>query len=625
MIRSLKILLTGFFILVMFAGHVYAREAEINTKFLNSRIKQVKTPTGRPLTSWHTTDKVLSAKNIVSSTKEIAVVTRAYLRHYSLFKNPDSFEKAKQGLNFLSYMQADNGGFFHYLDNSGNKIMPANQSPSLDETTAQAFLTLAEAAKVFKKDHKDFRFYEPLFFKVVAEIEKSLENQDSLYGTYKTSGKLKIPGWLIQGRGDLSSIYLLGLSVYHSTNKNQRVEKISAKLGQGIAEFTCVEPDDFLFNAHLSFADNPYTWKTSTAYQVAGLASAAGTFQRKAWLDEAQKESVGFLAHLPASYGPINGFFPFPKIYPQTPEAAYALTLNFSTIAEITGDEQYWKIAGLCAAWFKYNNEAKKPLYSEFDGSSFSGINAEGIIDDQCLAGSAYALLSLMEIHGTRGQAYLKYKPVTNNTYQILKSSEGTPVHTDMEITNWLYPHGHTGNVVVVRRMNTFWHKFNVDVEDDYFLRMVFLKQPFYSAAVAVNVRIDGGPILLIPLGGAQGEPYMVKKKITDPVRLSPGLHTVGVRYKGLLHSQPAIIDCLVVQPKLEFVHLANDKGENMVLMKNWYSDNNRTYIPLVIPHQGVASNTKTLTGEKVQNIFETYKGKKYLKMPGQSIGIFEW
>jgi hypothetical protein len=623
--KSLRALFAGLFFLAVFTGHTFGRETEINTKFLDSRIKQVKTHNGRPLTSWQTTDKKLSEQNIVSSTEEIAIVTRAYLNHYNLFKKAESLEKARQGLNFLVHMQADNGGFYHYLDNSGRKIMPGNQSASLDEATAQTFLTLSEAAKVFKKAHLDFRVYEPQFLKVVTELEKSLQTPESLYGTYKNYGNLKVPNWLISGRGDLSSIYLLGLSNYYSVTRNQRIENISAKLGQGIIEFSCIEPDDFLFNAHLSFADNPFGWKTSTAYQVAGLAAGSKTFQQKKWLEKAEKETVGFLAHLPASYGPIHGFFPFPDIYPQTPASAYALTLNFSTIAEVAGDEQYEKIAGLCAAWFKYNNPSGRLLFSEYDGSCISEINDNGIVDDRCLTGSAYALLSLMQVYGKRGQEYLTYRPVTNHTFQILKSKTGTPVHADMEIADWPYPHAQLGRVVVMRRMNTFWHKFNIDIEDDYFLKMAFLKQPFYAAAVAVNVRIDGGPILLIPLGGAQGEPYMVKKKITEPQRLASGLHTVGVRYKGLLLTQPAIIDCLVVQPKLEFVRLENDKGKNIVLMKNWHTENKKRNIPREIPYNVVSSFVRTLAGEKLQGIFENQGEKTFLKMPGQSIGIFEW
>ena len=123
--------------------------------------------------------------------------------------------------------------------------------------------------------------------------------------------------------------------------------------------------------------------------------------------------------------------------------------------------------------------------------------------------------------------------------------------------------------MVIIRRRNTFWHKFKVDEEDDYFLLMSFQRQLFYSSAVAVNVRVDGGPILFVPLGGATGEPYMIMQRVMNPVRLMEGLHTVGVRYRGLLFTKPAIIDCTVLQPVLERRWFSNSTGKKLMLINN--------------------------------------------------------
>jgi hypothetical protein len=603
----------------------YASEKKVNTRYLISQAKQVRTDTGKTFTLWTTTDKNLVRKDISVSTEEIAVITRAFLKHYDKYKQPDSLEKARNGMNFLLYMEAQGGGFYHFLDKSGKKIVSENMEPSLDETTANVFLTFTEAAKILKKDFSEFKTIESSILRMVKKLEESLESQETGFGTYKNYGKLKVPGWLIMGRGDLSSFYLLGLCNYYTVSRSGQIENVALKIAQGIAEFTNNDPEIFPLYAHLSYSDKPYNWKTSTAYQVAALSTASKTFQRKAWLDEAEKEAVGFLAHLPASYGPIFGFFPHPVTDLQTPAAAYALTLNFSTIAEITGEEQYEKIAGLCAAWFFKNNTPQKFMYSPEEGSCFREIRSNDIVREKCSVATAYSLLSLLEVQGKKSNNYLDFRPVTNHTYKVLKSETGIPVHADLEVTDWSYPYGQNGMVVVIRRMNTFWHKFPVEIEDDYFLRMAFLKQQFYSSAVAVNVRIDGGPILLVPLGGAQREPFMVKKRVTDPVRLSPGLHTVGVRYKGLLYTQPAIIDCVIVQPSLEYVRLVNDRKENILLMKNWNSAEKRLSIPEEIPASEVKVSARSLAGEKITNVFEVYKGKKYLRIPRESIGIFEW
>jgi hypothetical protein len=518
-------------------------------------------------------------------------------------------------------MQSSNSCFHPYLSSSG-KYSETNP-PSFDETTAQAFLTLAEAAKLLKdKNPGEYKKIESSIFQTVGQLNNQIKQK---IGTYKTLGKMKIPGWLISDRGDISSIFLMGLSQFYSVTPIPAVSEVSSNLAEGIIQFKCASPEDFPRFAHLSFADTPFIWKTSTAFQVASLARGGKIFSKNSWVQEAESESVGFLVHFPASYGPIEGYFPHPDIHTQTPAAAYALTANFSALARTTGDIKYSKIAGLCAAWFLRNNITGKPLYNSSDGSCFKEISSDRISDEKSLIGSAYAVLSLLEVHGTKAQNYLSYHPIKRHTFMVFESETGKPVHNDFEVTDWNYPHGRQGKVVIIRRLNTFWHRLEVANQDEYFLLMSFQKQKYFSSAVAVNVRVDGGPILLAPLGGAEQDPYMVMQKVTDPVEMTPGPHTIGVRYKGLLYTQPAIIDCIVVQPTLEFVHLVNNNNNHLVLMKNWKTDKKRNSMPSEFTGVNPSADCKGIDGSKTSNPYELHKGKKYFVMPREGFGMFEW
>jgi len=596
----------------------------INLTYLDSRQINQALPNGKTIKIWKTEDKNLIALGVVATTFETALVTRAYLMHYGIFKERSSLDKARDGLMFLKYMQAPNGCFYNYMKADGTADMESEASrATLDAHTAEAFRTMGEACRILKAPEPTFyNKVEDSFLRAFANVKKWTDERSDKHKSFE---KMEIPAWLILDRGDLSSVYLLGLSSFYEATKHREVEKTAKLLGQGIIEFKNIEPDIFPNFAHLTFADKPNVWKTEGAFQVGSLASAGKTFDRGLWLAEAERDGTGFLIHLPASYGPIDGYYPHPDTFPQTPFAAYTLTGNFAALARATGDEIFYQVAGLCAAWFFENNPEKTPVYSVRDGSCYAGITKAGINPSRSLSGSACALLSLMEVYNTNGFKNIYFRPEYTHSYTVLESEEGTAVNTDFEISDWEYSHGGKGKAVIIRHRNTFWHKFNVDVEDDYFLLLSFQKQQMFSSSVAVNVRIDGGEILLVPLGGATADPFMMMKKVTEPVRLLPGLHTVGIRYKGLLFTVPAVIDCAILQPVLERKQFVNNKGEHLLLVKNWGSGKKPMPLSDSVLSANLSAQVRSLEGKNISEPIIEQKGKKVLMVPTQGFGIIRW
>lgn len=601
--------------------------SEINIGFLNSRIKTVEVEGGNKLTVWETTDKDLAEKGILADTAEISLVAMAYIKHYQTYDNGASLKKAMEAFRLLRYMQGKNGCFHRYLLQNGQvygKDTP--EECNLNEHTAYAFMALAEGIRAVRKIYpSECNQMEDSFLRVVNLIGEGLDSPDSGYGKYVNFQKMKIPAWLVRGRGDLSAMYLLGMSRFYEDNEYYKLGKIAKELGQGVMEFKFLEPDNFPQRAHLTFTDLPTIWKTNNAFQTAALAYGSKAFQRKVWLGEARDGGVGFLLHLVTSYGPIEGFYPHPDLYPQSAIGAWTLTSNFIALYRVTGNEDFAKIAGLCAAWFYKNNPTGKNLYSSVDGSCTDKIFEGGAKVKKSLKGSAATIISLLEVHGTPGEKYLQYKADYTHSFIVLESEEGKPVNTDFEIQDYEYTHEGKGKVVIIRRNNTFWHKFQVDYEDNYYLMLSYQKQLQYSSAVAVNVRIDGGPILLVPLGGAIDNPYMLMQKVTESVPLLPGFHTLGVRYKGLLLTLPAVIDCSVIQPVLQRKKFSNDYGQHLVLIKNMEAKNHR--LRLDTEFKGVKPKVRTegIDGKGLQNPVSTEKGKTFLNIPEEGYGIMEW
>ncbi len=603
----------------------WAQGPEINLEYMDSRMEQFQLPRGKSITIWKTANPDLKSRGIVASTGETALVTRAYLLHYHLFQSSESFDKALKGLEFLYYMQDESGCFYPHLkgDIQGD---PRTGTPDLTEPTAQAFITLSVGIDTFKGGYtSDFSALEKSFTKVTDSLNRWMEDPLHLYGDYKTFEEMQIPSWLIEGRGDLSAMYLYGLARSARRLPYGSIQQTAEKLADGITRFRFSGADDFPRDALLSFSDNPGIWRTENALGGAALALAGKNFDRGSWLAEGRREIIGHLMHLPASYGPIDGYYPHPDISPQTPLGAYTLTKNFATLAQADNRESLFKVAGIIGAWFFRGNPSGHPVYSSDDGSCFAGVKENQLKMSKCLTGSACANLTLMELHRTSGFDYLDYREDQVHAFLVLESEEGQPVNTDFEVAPRQYTHGKSGKVVIIRQRNTFWHKFNVDYDDDYYLLMSFQRQPFYSSAVAVNVRVDGGPILLIPLGGATGEPYLTMQRVMEPVQLMKGLHTVGVRYRGLLLTQPAIIDCIVIQPVLERRWFSNSTGKKLLLINNREKTPKKLLIPENIDPGTSLIKAVGLDGKVTEKPVIEKNDNHYMKIPPGGFGIIEW
>ncbi|MCE1245424.1 MAG: hypothetical protein LWY06_02135 [Firmicutes bacterium] len=624
-VKSIFILYT--FLVVFLFSSTSAWSKEINFKFINSRIKKITLKDGTPLTIWESTEKSSTGVQIAASTEETAIIAITYLRHFKLYQDKDSLEKARLALRFLYKMQADNGCFYPYMDNAGNFL---NNNPdgkvTPGDATAWAFLALAEGSGVVKKNYPgEFITLEDAFLRTFKVIKQTVNNETTGFANYVQNEKMKIPAWLIMGRGDLSALYLLGMSRFEGSTESDDMSAVAKKLGQGIMEFKNIESDQFPLFIHLTYTDKPYIWKIANAFQTAALAVGGQAFERKVWIGEAKRACNGFLVHLAASYGPIDGFYPHPEIYPQTAMGAFTLTENFMAMYNVTGNEDYLRMAGLSAGWFLKNNPTGKPVYSSTDGSCQSELGQDGAAQDKSLKGSAAALLSFMAIYRTKGEDYLNYKQDFVHSYWIMEWEESRVVDTDFEAQEWEYDSGKKGKVAVIRRKNTLWHKFKVDQEDEYILLLSYQKQMMYSSAVAVDARIDGGRIVEVPLGGATEKPYMLMQKVMEPVKLLPGLHTVGIRYGGLLFTLPAVIDCSVLQPVLERRKFVSETGKNIMLVKNMESTDRKLRIPPEIKEHETRLTSVSVDGAPNPKPVKVEKGKKYFVIPGNGYGIMEW
>lgn len=387
------------------------------------------------------------------------------------------------------------------------------------------------------------------------------------------------------------------------------------KFAQGLAMLERKEVQQYPFKAHTSLAglgqnyvpsqSGPAPgalWVTEQSRQVSALAEASRVLQEPDLLAAAEREALGMLAHLVASGKLVYGFAPRPELGGNL-MGAEAVVENLMTLYRLTGKRPYAVMGGLAATWSwrqAPNSEAEKA--------------AKKIIESL--------------VAGTPADVYFRATEVGRpSTYQVMDAENGKAVKKAFEAHDLIYPGGTPGQSVTVGRENMFWMRFDVDREDDYYFYMVFLKSQIDGGLVSVMMRIDGDKIFQVNLGGASGQPIMDMELVEGPRHLRAGPHSFGIRFSGLLMTQPAVLDAVVVQPVLERRVVDLPNGKRLVLLNNMANEPARTTYDDIQPWSGAEIEVLDGQGQPAQLDFEEdrRRRKKYLVVPAGGIALIEW
>lgn len=446
------------------------------------------------------------------------------------------------------------------------------QSESSDEnaggiTSAEAFLALAKHRNELPENLQK-RVDEILADTIQTKIAPLKENFQK--STFNEINGVRTPLWLVDGRGDVSSIYILGLCELEPSDSRNFYIRM---LAEGVKEFTDLKRDEFPYCAHYESSDRPHLFALSSNYQIKALAEASKILKEKSYVLSAKLEADNLYAYLLSSYGPICGMAPAPIIYPQTPQGANIFTQNLAALAEAVQDEIYSKLSGLACSWFYTGNLSGENIYDEKTGETKTILTKDGASKDTSLEASIAALSALVAIYKTPAWDYRLYSAdPTIHAFIILQAEEGQAVRKNYDIEEIDYPGKNKGKLVAIKRENSFWLKFQIDEEDYYAFHLCYLKQKGFGASTSILMRIDGDKIYSVPLGGSSDSAYMFMQEVLERRPLLPGLHSMGIKFSGLLLGKAASIDCVILQPLTQRKIFVSPSGKKAAIIKSFYN-----------------------------------------------------
>lgn len=473
---------------------------------------------------------------------------------------PHALTYAREQLDYVLLMQADDGEFFNFVFDDGTiNRLGITSRKGAGFWAARALWALAEGMHAFQD--ADPAYYLELKTAFLRGVAPFAEHVDANYGTYMKAHGFSAPAWFPGDGADVASILLLGLAGFLELEQDDTTYLLAARIAQGLSEFQYGPPETYPYLAHQSFARDPLQWHAWGSRQTQALSRAAGVLDgADELIASAEAEAGHFFVHLLAGEGPIESMRPAVKSGPQIAFGMESLASGLFELANATGKDVYAELGGLMTSWLLGNNELREPLYDPRSGRTYDGLE-RGVINRNSGAESTItALLALLQAQrlppaaaALDWQWLWRHGDVPIELEAGLDFGEPPEVEVDGAASGQLVTILREGAAVVVES--------EVPYEGDYRIQALFRNDP-WSAGATVAL----GQQRLGSVANEGSGPAFHRIEDLGTVNLPAGTARFIVSHA---QGRELRFDALVLRPVLTEKLYGRD-GARLLLLKSW-------------------------------------------------------
>lgn len=383
----------------------------------------------------------------LAAVDDVSRAVIAYVEHYETYRDDYSYEMIKRGLEFLMWMQYDDGDFDNFVvkDADGNihKKDSHSSQKSFSWWAVRAYEAMGRSLPQLNKADQE------LEARVTARLNLSLkrlkEKTDPNYGQYYSLGDIQVAKWLLMGDVWVSSIAVNALKEHYAATNDASVKKSIReslrKLGEGIyMARRGTSFRDFPYGGimqHNSEMTNPDRWDEWGSIQVRALAFAGQITGETQWIEAAEQAADAFLSDLLIS-GRAENLHPNKQSYPLINYGTASYVDNFLALYDVTGKKKYAVMAGLAGTWWTGNNAQSFPMFDQKNGYAYDGLHETRVNINSGGESIDEALRALLRINDNsiarsylRGITTSSHKAQTIEIEDLYKSS----APADIEMT----------------------------------------------------------------------------------------------------------------------------------------------------------------------------------------------
>jgi hypothetical protein len=516
----------------------------------------------------------------IACVDDVARAAIVYLTDYEHTKNKSSLYKARKALNFVMYMQADDGEFYNFVnkDLSINTDGPTSKK-SFNWWAARGMWALGLGYKIFEK-------VDPIYAEKLEQsfllANKALQNTiNKDYDKYRIMNGIKIPAW-IDGFDAMSNA-LAGLAEYYQVKPNEAVKDSMLKLGRGLMEFQYGDFDEYPFNAHLDWSGSPTLWHAWGSGQSFALAKAGKVLKKEDWIQSAKREADQLFAHLLVT-GMIKEMAPTPSKNEQIAYGVNMLVQGFIEVYKATNDKTYAKYAGLAASWFTGNNDAGFPMYDLETGRGYDGLNGDTkeVNLNAGAESTIEAIMALQAVNSTKQAVdYLYAKTLNRHTSIIYEAEDFSVAAGNPDIIQpespWTGTALYSGKIFNLKKGDII-KKDIITENEEYLLYAAVEKRYLPEGHLTLKVAIDGEIVGKADVTNSPDQDFLTLVKISDSVKMSSGNHVLSVTIDGTIADQGILVDNIVLQPIKETVKFSVGKNRVVELKRDFIKKENELY-----------------------------------------------
>ncbi len=297
----------------------------------------------------------------------------ALAEHYRLYGDKASLKLIEGMLEFVMYMQEEDGDFRNFIamDTAGGyyKKESASSVKSFSSYATRAYTAYAYAYEALGESNPALSARLKTAMELCAK--RIDEKISAAYGSYhRTETGKRMPAWNLIST-DCSATAVWALAKHHELfPENETVVSNIYRLGEAIAASSFGSMTEFPWGAIMNNTDVWYEWGS---IQPSALAIAGDICGNQEWISLAELAAESFITNMLIS-GRAYSLTPNKQTYAQINYGTASYVDNLLKLCEITGNETYAKWAGVASTWWTGNNDPGVEMFDQRYGLAFDGI-----------------------------------------------------------------------------------------------------------------------------------------------------------------------------------------------------------------------------------------------------------
>ena len=327
-----------------------------------------------------------------------------YLEYYKAYNDTASLNKCNKLIEFILYMQAENGFFYNFIWEDGT--INKTYRTSVAEPNWWSWRALWALMEYYKLYENSFHNGDE---RIKRSIEKTIVAIKQLIPKEKEKiliDGIELPNWLPSNfASDQAALLVMALTDYYKSSQDKEILDYLNSLVHGIMMMQLDDAQCEYNGAFLSWQNTWHGWGNSQAY---ALLKAYQVLKEDKIKSSALIELNNYYEKL--IHTDFLSYFKVRKQrcqieiteFNKNSQIAYIIRPIVFALLEaydVTSDSSYAKLAGKAAQWFIGRNPANAVMYNPHTGIFYDGIENEDLINKNSGAESTIeGLLVLLKI-----------------------------------------------------------------------------------------------------------------------------------------------------------------------------------------------------------------------------------